>query len=265
MKTEVLDRNTLRFVFSLPADSVKTKILNKHFDYLTEKNTYGDTIIWFLKQPHPDTLALLFLWHNDTLENVEVNMNKAPKTRTRKDNPPKKEYLSCHSNIKSTIKPGEKFIIVSPHPVKTFISDSVLLVVGNDSVFNPSYKFLDTLHRKISVLFKVKEATNYRIFIPDSAIIDWNGIFNKKTDIVFRSKEAKEYGKLSLKVIPPATASYILQMLDEKEKVVCQRFLSHDTTFVFNYLDPAKYKFKLIFDSNGNKRWDTGNYLKNRI
>jgi hypothetical protein len=32
--------------------------------------------------------------------------------------------------------------------------------------------------------------------------------------------------------------------------------------YEFKYLLPGKYLFRFIKDKNGNKKWDTGNYLK---
>ena len=32
--------------------------------------------------------------------------------------------------------------------------------------------------------------------------------------------------------------------------------------FEFNNLDPANYIIRVIFDENGNGKWDTGNYLQ---
>ena len=32
--------------------------------------------------------------------------------------------------------------------------------------------------------------------------------------------------------------------------------------YSFNMLSAGKYRIRLILDTNGNKKWDTGNYLK---
>ncbi len=264
LQATLVEKNKLRFIFSLPADSVKIKILNVtgNFEYLTAYGTSRDTVTWFLKEPFPDTLDLLFLNGTDTLENMELSAVPKVKNLRRKPKSTPKTFLSYSFNTKGVIKPGQNLVLTAGQPVVNFITDSVMFVSGDDTLFNPKYNFIDTLHRKILFPFKVKPGTTYRLVIPDSAIIDWNGIFNKKINFSFNSKEEKEYGKLSLKVIPPFKGSFILQMLDEKENVLAQRFFNADTAFVFNYVEPASYIFKLIFDKNGNKKWDTGNYLK---
>ncbi len=267
LETSLVAKNRLQFVFSLPAKQVAIEInATDSLKYLSEYGVYGDTVTWFLKEPHPDTVSLLFLNGGDTLETVDMRI--IPKETSRvarhRKSPEKKEYLEYSANIKKgVIKPNQKFVLELAQPVDVFIPDSVMFVNGDDTVYSPQYGFIDTLHRKITFPFKVKESTKYRIVIPDSAIIDWNGVFNKKMEFSFGSKAGKEYGKLTLTVMPPKfKGSFILQMLDEKENVVGQRFFDSDTTFVFRYVDPAKYSFKIIFDNNKNRRWDTGNYLK---
>jgi hypothetical protein len=266
LQATLVEKNKLQFIFSLPADSVKIKPLNitDSLKYFSEYGVYRDTVTWFLKEPFPDTLNLLFVNGTDTLENMDIRVVPKQKNLRQKSKTPQKEFLSYSFNTRGIIKPGGKLILIAGQPVDKFIPDSVMFVSGDDTIYNPPYKFIDTLHRKILFPFKVKAATNYTLSIPDSSIIDWNGIFNKKILFSFKSKEDKEYGKLTLKIIPPVTASYILQMLDEKENLLTQRYLNSDTTFVFNYIDPAKYIFKIVFDKNGNRRWDTGNYLRKR-
>ena len=36
------------------------------------------------------------------------------------------------------------------------------------------------------------------------------------------------------------------------------------STLVYDYLNPEKYRVKLIYDINRNGKWDTGDYIKHR-
>jgi viroplasmin and RNaseH domain-containing protein len=53
----------------------------------------------------------------------------------------------------------------------------------------------------------------------------------------------------------------IVQIL-QKDKLITQKFISHSGQLTYDYILPGKYRIKCIFDRNGNKKWDTGNYLK---
>ena len=48
--------------------------------------------------------------------------------------------------------------------------------------------------------------------------------------------------------------------MNEKDELIQQNIVRTDTAIDYNFLDPAKYKLKLIFDANNNGKWDTGNY-----
>jgi len=53
-----------------------------------------------------------------------------------------------------------------------------------------------------------------------------------------------------------------VQLTDEKGKLYREIYLSEATAIDFNTLEPGNYLIRIIFDSNANGRWDTGNYLK---
>ena len=55
---------------------------------------------------------------------------------------------------------------------------------------------------------------------------------------------------------PPATSRCQRQneLIEEIHALV-------DQEFIFRNLVPAKYKVRLIYDDNKNRKWDTGNFL----
>jgi len=268
LKAELLRKNTLRFSFSLSADKVRITPLNylntSHW-YRSESNPAADTITWFLHHPTVDTLDLIFVQNGDTLGQRELRIIPKKKQRNRrqkKAHSPLKDFIGWHANIKGVIKPNQQLMLIFNQPIARFFTDSVLLITGKDSLYKPDYAFADMLHRKIIFPFKIKEGTAYHLFIPDSTVIDWNGLHNKKIDLSFRSKEAKEYGKLTLQINFKHQQHYILQLLNVNSDVISQVFLKKDTSVVFSFIDPSKYRLKIIYDDNDNKKWDTGNYLR---
>ena len=50
--------------------------------------------------------------------------------------------------------------------------------------------------------------------------------------------------------------------MDEKENVLRKITLLLNKIGEFKNVDPGNYKMKLIYDSNHNGKWDTGNYRK---
>ena len=82
------------------------------------------------------------------------------------------------------------------------------------------------------------------------------------------AKALKEYSDLNVDLQPSNSGNYIFEILNvsnEKEKPIAIRYFSGKTVFRFPRINPGKYQFKIIFDRNGNKRWDPGNYLKKQL
>ena len=54
----------------------------------------------------------------------------------------------------------------------------------------------------------------------------------------------------------------VIQLVDDAGFVYRELSAKNDTSALLSNLDPKIYKIKLVYDSNGNGKWDTGNYLK---
>jgi hypothetical protein len=58
------------------------------------------------------------------------------------------------------------------------------------------------------------------------------------------------------------STAVIVQLMNEKEQLLATRETENDGYLIFDFLAPAKYKLKFIYDENNNHKWDTGDYLK---
>ena len=110
-----------------------------------------------------------------------------------------------------------------------------------------------------------KEGSSYQLTINDSTFKGLFGHYNDSTGIKFSASTEEETSMLKLNVtIPDTGIDYIIQLLGDKEKILDQRIIFSDAVVEFKYLNPGKYRIKLIYDTNLNGRWDSGNYLKKR-
>ena len=267
LKAELLRKNTLRFIFRNPVDSLHIASLNfnpGNVWHLPEWGKEKDTLLWFLRKNHPDTLKLIVADGSTILDTLDLRAIPKEKysKRTKKNGESKKTYLSWHPNLRGAIKPGQNLQITFDYPVTTIYWDSTFLSNGKDTIMQPVFHFIDSLHRKIQIPFTVKPNTVYHVFIPDSAVIDWNGLHNKSIRLTLKAKAEKEYGSLTFNLQPSHLQSYIFQILQDNDKVVQQIFFSKPQKLQLKNLDPKNYKFKIIFDDNNNKKWDPGNYFR---
>jgi hypothetical protein len=110
----------------------------------------------------------------------------------------------------------------------------------------------------------VKENTNYHLLILPNTFTDFYGLTNDSIKIDFKTKEEKFYGSVKLNLTVPETkGNYMVQLMDEQEKVVREDYINKSEVLTYTYLYPQKYKLKIIYDENKNYQWDTGNYLLN--
>ncbi len=273
MKARLIRPNTVQFIFNIPGKNISIQSLNYHPDsvwYRSEWTKSRDTLLWFLRLPHPDTLNLLLLNGKDTLGNPILRVipkQKLVRKRKKAKQTKKKTYLSWKTNASWTIKPGQKVVLTFGQPVKKVIPDSILLVQGKDSLYHPPFTFLDSLHRRLYFPIKIEDGSAYQLSLPDSSVIDWNHFFNKKITLSLHSKALKEYSDLNVTLKPKKPGDYIFEILTstEKETPVAIRYFSGATVLHFPRVTPGKYLFKVIFDRNGNKKWDPGNYLRKQL
>jgi hypothetical protein len=108
---------------------------------------------------------------------------------------------------------------------------------------------------------KAKLAVNKKyLFIADSA--SFSNIYNEYSDSVgikFSVKDPESYCKLTLD-IKNYDGDMIIQLLDKSEKVLAENYLKKAGKTVFPLLESGIYRFRVIYDLNGDRKWTTGDF-----
>ncbi|MEJ2596120.1 MAG: Ig-like domain-containing protein [bacterium] len=270
LKAELMRENTIRYSFSRPAEEVRFDVQNIDSDtvwYIQEFSNEKDTLIWYFKDLPVDTIEVVMLLRGDTLghEYILSKPRESLGERRKKKDEEQKEYLGYTTNTGGrALRLDRQAEMIFNQPIDTVLTDSILLIRGEDSTYGPSYIYLDSNHRKIRFPLELEESLKYSLIFPDSTFIDWNGRFNKGGSIRFNTLSLADYGVLKLKLIPEIEQPHILQLMTEKEILISEYYFSKDTNVIIDYVDPGKYILKLIFDDNGNHKWDPGNYIQKR-
>jgi len=268
LKGGLLKRNTLEFSFSLPANNLDLIPVNYASDslwYLEKFSKRSDTIYWYLKDIPLDTLEMVILDQTDTLEYLYLNLNidsQSSRSRVKKkDEEEKKVYLEWTSNdAMGKLLLNQKPTIVFEQPLASFNTESGSLIIGEDTTYQPTAMLIDSFQMTLQFPIELQEATKYSYYFPDSSFIDWNGYFNKEIRMNFETKTPADYGKMTMIMKPEKKQPYVLQMLSAQDVVLKETFFNSDTSISYKFINPAKYKFKVIFDDNGNGKWDSGYY-----
>lgn len=144
------------------------------------------------------------------------------------------------------------------------IDTSKINFVHTDSIYITYKAFISKKESSVGFLFEKKFKTSYKLNLYPDALVD---IFETSNDTVtsqFRTRSIEDYGEISLSIQNPKKVPVIIQLTDINDVTVAQETSSENKTISFNYLIPKKYKIRIIYDTNKNGKWDTGNYLEKK-
>jgi len=102
----------------------------------------------------------------------------------------------------------------------------------------------------------------YRIAIDSAAFFSIYGKCNDSINTTFKFNSEKEYGNIYVK-ITGTTGPGFGELLDNNDKPVRKSVLEKGE-IAFEDLKPGKYYLRYIDDTNGNGKWDTGNYAQHQ-
>ena len=117
------------------------------------------------------------------------------------------------------------------------------------------------------VVFPFRQGEKYSITFPKERFVDIYGKANDSLSSTITVSSAEEYGNLYVDIVPTTSITadhFIVQLLDEKDRVVAQHLMVGQGRVGFPHLKPAKYRARVVIDENGNGLWDTGNFFERR-
>ena len=141
--------------------------------------------------------------------------------------------------------------------------DLTKIMLLEDSIPRTGFTFtkdsIDFLTYNFKYLFKKKE--KYILKLGEGAM---TGIFNAKNKEItktFTLANADDYATMILKVnVPDSGKNYILEIVNEKkDQVVSTRLITKNETITLPNYKPGVYFGRIVYDSNKNGIWDTGN------
>ena len=173
--------------------------------------------------------------------------------------------IANDSLIISQIKAGnsgfdDDFKITANIPLVKFDWEKVYMV-DKDSAHIPFDTKFDELTNTYSLKFNKKESNAYKVRMLPGTFTDFFGNENDTLNYTLNTKPFDQYGNIRVTLVN-AEYPIILQLTDEKGEVKYEQFATEPKLFDFRHINPGMYYLKAVFDTNGNQKWDTGNFLK---
>lgn len=206
----------------------------------------------------------LYYWYKPKLE-VDSLIFKVSKldfqedfTVRIKDN--KRDSLVINASPSSSIEYTELFKISGTTPFVSFDASKVGIMDKDSTQVNFTSSF-DTITNTYSFNFDKKEDNAYKITVLPEALFDFFGNKNDTLSYNLKTPKKDSYGNLRIR-LKNATYPIIAQLTDAKGDVKYEIYSTKPESLDFLNIAPSKYFIRIIFDTNGNKIYDTGNYLK---
>ena len=245
---------TQKVAFGYEGDFSKMKINVKSdvpadFDYRITKDEKKDTLYYWYK-PKLEVDSLIF--------NVShKNFDKDFIVKIRKQ---KKDSLTISSEPSGNIGLSESLKIRGSIPFVGFDASKITLI-DKDSMKVDFTSAFDTINNTYIFNFKKKEESNYSMQLLPEAFTDFFDTKNDTLKYSFATRKTSDFGFVRFTFVN-ATYPLVVQLTDQKGEVNAEQYVIKQEDIDFLNLTPSTYYIRVIHDTNGNGKYDTGSYLK---
>lgn len=222
-----------------------------------------------------DTLLIYYKFSiKDSLWLMHKNGNKQDTIRVRlpKVKWENKKRLLLSANISNGQLPFNTALILKTDKWLDTLSmqkKGTWLITSDDTLKEPlKIRFADP--NSLIITNNLKPGLSYKLKIDSSFIKDFEGNYNDSLSISFKQQSLTELGHLSLNIRFNKKQHYVIQLVNENKQVIKSQstHLSLAGTMLktidFKEIPPGQYKVRIIYDTNENGKWDTGNYIKHQ-
>jgi uncharacterized protein (DUF2141 family) len=203
-----------------------------------------------------DSILLYAYNETPTTNNVNPNIPSLPgRTNSANDRRLRFNANSAQQDLLTD------YIISFPVPLRNF--DSTKIQLTTDSSFNStSYSVqLDSAKKELRFKTAWKENTKYNLVLQKDFAADTSGKQLLKTDtLFFITKKRSDYGNISIRVKNlDASKNPVLQFVQNNQVVFSTSIKSG--SFSQQLFPPGEYSFRILYDANGNGKWDPGKFF----
>ena len=256
-----LDKNG-RFRFrNLPPDrffiyALKDEGGSRRLSKNTQLMAFADQPVY--PQLQKDSLALLaFAVEKETVSVPEPAVNRST---SKPDTDKRIRFQSTLSNNQQDIL--QPLQLLFENPLRSWSDSSIRLF--SDSTYTPvdSVRITaDSALRTIRIQPTWLEGNRYHLIISKGAFSDSSGKTLLKTDTLdFTTKRKTDYGKVKLRLRGLDLQRKPVLQWTQNEKLIRQTALNK-AEFSDDLFMPGDYQLRILYDTNGNGRWDTGQFF----
>lgn len=241
---------------------IKAKIPVDSITYNAVISKGNDSLMfWFPKYSDSLQIEITTGIERKMIDTVSAFINSFEKLRKEKKSVSKPSIQVKYASNYHYYKP---ILLEFSTPVSWIDNEKSKFIIENDTLTtkwqidtdNPCFVRVDTV---------LVPDTKYQIVIPDSTFMDIYGNYFPQYTFNVNSRSIESYGNLELNVANNTGENLIIQLLDDKNKIIKEQVVdTKSSKLEFYLLNRGDYKIKAILDINKNGRWDTGDYFQMR-
>jgi hypothetical protein len=248
----------IMYTFNQKLEKPSLKILNPQElekNMVVEFSKTGDTALLWSKDMTFDSIQVAILDHNKALDTTVLR-------RGKKDD--YKQDINISDNIPGgKIKPGTDFTLSFSVPIGSIDTKNIILLQDSVPVKNFRFEKDTTSNRKYNLKYSYKTEKNYILTMPEGVVKGLYGGKNKKYEKTFQRDIEDNYGNITIKfTLQDTSVNQIIQLLNEQDEVIDTRYLKKSAPLAYTMFPIGKYYIRVVYDSNNNKKWDTGDVKK---
>lgn len=231
-------------------------------NYVLQWNDNDDTLtIWF--KPHSIDTISLTISDIDFTDTLKIYMRDPIVSRARHQVP----VVEISTNVKrgSKLHPSITPELQFNKPLYYFNKESALFISPEDTVPLITKPVDTVLRMRHYVKNRTVPGNNYSVIIPANSCKAWDDATNDSTYLSFNIDVRENYGSLNVEINIDTIyykGDILISLIDERTNIFETQRFEPGTKLSFEPLKPGSYSLKAIHDSNGNGRWDTGDYWK---
>ena len=200
------------------------------------------------------------------IESWEKEQAKLKKQGEPYDSIMPREPLKVQYNVPGTMAPDSRPTINMPAPLARCDTASIHLYTKVDTLWYRvpvDVQRRDSLLRTYDVLAEWTAGSEYSLEVDSAAFEDIYGNVSKPFKQGIKISTLDEFSTIVLQLAGVTDTTYVVQLLDQSEKIIKQVRTEANGDAVFFYVKPGSYYARAFRDRNGNGVWDTGNYDAN--
>ncbi|SFR37898.1 Ig-like domain-containing protein [Robiginitalea myxolifaciens] len=213
-----------------------------------------DSLIFTVNSPEPRVFR-------DSLGNEEsLIVRDTFSIKPTKSDP---DSLLLQWNKRGEVVPIDSLFVSATVPLAA-VDSSRFRLVDQDTLPVDFTLTLDTLKNRVNVNFEKELNRQYSLEILPGGITDFFASQNDTINTRWAVGNAADYGTLRFTLAGAVTYPVILELTNSRNELARRLIQEEAGEITFAWLRPDTYRLRVIFDENGNGRWDTGNFLERR-